>query len=58
MRPGSMQQSKVLDLLAYRSSKRVIEVPKSDQRQEAEEAIEEIARHLLQAIRVIKRLNQ
>lgn len=58
MEPTNAQQKRVVDLSAYRSRKQ-IEEPESDpHRQEAVEAIEEIARHLLQAIRVIKRIHQ
>ncbi len=56
--PTSAPQKRVVDLTAYRSRKK-IEEPESDpHRHEAVEAIEEIARHLLQAIRVIKRIHQ
>lgn len=53
------KQQKLVDLSAYRSSKKNPEEPEGDtSRQEAMEAIDEIARHLLQAIRVIKRMYQ
>lgn len=58
MEPASEQQKQVVDLSAYRSRKQVEEPESDPHRHEAKDAIEEIARHLLNAIRVIKRLSQ
>lgn len=59
MQQGSEQQNSVIDLSKYRSSKAAAktsgEIPKQN---DALRAIEEIAHHLLMAVRVIKSLHQ
>lgn len=56
---GNEQQSTVVDLSAYRSTRRVVDVAEREQREDQNDpAIEEIAHHLLMAVRVIKRIHQ
>lgn len=59
MQQGSEQQSSVVDLSKYRTAKATAEEPaKALTEAAARRAIEEIAHHLLMAVRVIKSLHQ
>lgn len=60
MQRGSAQRNSVIDLSAYRKQKDAVKYPEEPEEddEDARKTIEEIAHHLLMAVRAIKRYRQ
>jgi hypothetical protein len=58
MQQRSENNRAVVDLLTYRKTREMRDQQIAEEMQDAEEAINEIARHLLQAVRIITKRRQ